>query len=808
LSLSISVCMTVAFVLNSQKLFDDWGYYLIVILFISILMAFYFLHITRGISLSKIGTFAISLIVLPTLLFLCLESLFIIYSKTGDLLKYKWVFIGLTLLLSIFFFFLAKKRGERFDFSALVEKVHLPFTIVAIILACFYHPFIDMPVNLFEYGNPLNAQMRMWQFGELPFIDFLNSHMLSEIWHGLLFFMANGYSTSLDFMTYDFLNLIITFLLSYYFLRKCGLSGPRSFLILLLFPYPFVLLNKAIVMSFLSFILYLKWRESNAIKDGVLFVLSIVFVLFWRVDAGVALLFTMMILMPILRLLSRRVSLKIVGKSLVITAGIGLSIFIPLLIFFGWTGLFEHLPEALGYLKANQAHGYSHIAESYDNDFILAYVLMPFVAVLALLYVFYRLWQMNESEVKGENESENEEQCREVRARNVYLISAGFLLVLFLMNAPRGLVRHGFAEGVDSFMSSTFYLGMGMVLLLLAKKHFPRFGQIGPFFIVTISLIIIFKHFPLMRENASLIGTALSSKSWKNTDLKLNHTDYRGRVIGQQQFIDNQVADLKEFTERHLRSKQTFIDFSNSPELYFFLNRRVPSYFCQSLQNTVDDDLQLAQMKDLQMQTTPMVVYSTYPPSWYDATDGVPNALRQYLLAEYIYTNYTPFRVINGKSVWLPRLARMVDFQFEKDTLAVKPVIHDYGHIAHLMDDFFFNKKKHDLKISDSYELQKLGQEWMMESNTISESKFGVFMRLEFDEVGAEEDAEIHFLIEEELVGSNTFKLKPGKRNYLLRASNHYRWHLCGTNEIRVIVNGKSQLLKVQKVEDLRYEYR
>ena len=40
-----------------------------------------------------------------------------------------------------------------------------------------------------------------------------------------------------------------------------------------------------------------------------------------------------------------------------------------------------------------------------------------------------------------------------------------FLFILFLANFQRGIVRHGFAEGQDTFLTCTFYLASAVFML-------------------------------------------------------------------------------------------------------------------------------------------------------------------------------------------------------------------------------------------------------------------------------------------------------------------------------------------------------
>ena len=104
--------------------------------------------------------------------------------------------------------------------------------------------------------------------------------------------------------------------------------------------------------------------------------------------------------------------------------------------------------------------------------------------------------------------------------------------------------------------------------------------------------------------------------------------------------------------DENLSEEQTFLDFSNNPMLYYYCQRSVPSYFCQSLQNTVTDFQQLSQLNKIDTSLVPIVIYQNIPRGWGDQTDDVPNNMRQYLIAEFIYQHYEPYTVINHKAIW------------------------------------------------------------------------------------------------------------------------------------------------------------
>ena len=82
--------------------------------------------------------------------------------------------------------------------------------------------------------------------------------------------------------------------------------------------------------------------------------------------------------------------------------------------------------------------------------------------------------------------------------------------------------------------------------------------------------------------------------------------------------------------------------------LYYYAQRKVPSYFNQSLQNEVTEKIQRINLEQTEGLDIPFVVFSHYPDNWWDNTDGVPNAIRYPVLANWIYKNYLPDTLVAG----------------------------------------------------------------------------------------------------------------------------------------------------------------
>jgi len=201
------------------------------------------------------------------------------------------------------------------------------------------------------------------------------------------------------------------------------------------------------------------------------------------------------------------------------------------------------------------------------------------------------------------------------------------------------------------------------------------------------------KNFSIEKETSGL-DQFLKQNTLSGIDSKFTVKNFKGRIEGQEIFAKNTYSDLRLFLDQSIQQNQTFLDFSNTPMLYYYCQRRVPSYFCQNLQNTVDDYLQVEQIKRINTNDIPVVIYSNYPKSWWDNTDDVSNIMRQYLLAEHIHKMYKPFAVINKHSIWISKKDDLDNSRFQLDEELNIPQEYDYKNAAWLINDYVNNEAK------------------------------------------------------------------------------------------------------------------
>lgn len=98
---------------------------------------------------------------------------------------------------------------------------------------------------------------------------------------------------------------------------------------------------------------------------------------------------------------------------------------------------------------------------------------------------------------------------------------------------------------------------------------------------------------------------------------------------------------------------ETFFDFSNTPMLYYYLEKEVPSFFFQNPQNVHSMTLQEDWVRRMPEFKVPVVLFRHDPPNWWDATDGVPNTLRHAIMSRYLQRHYRFDRTAAGYEIWI-----------------------------------------------------------------------------------------------------------------------------------------------------------
>ncbi len=639
-------------------------------------------------------------------------------------------------------------------------------TMIVILLSALYIPFAEQITDTFELANPAIPHMRVVKDGEIPLLDFMSSHMISEQFYGYIYHLFFGYEGSLDFHTYHFLYEFLFYILVYLFLNKLFKNPLLALLFVVFFPYSRYFFGRDYFWCILGFYALHRLIIKQTVFTYLNWFSILVLLICWRLDTGAAFL----IASPVFLIMAFMTSVQkfhIIPfiKAIGIFAGIVCLGFIIAVQLRSGSYVWDHLHNALSYITSNQAHGTSSQAQQFNHLFYVIHIIVPFCAFISILTIGYSLRYID----------------RNLESQKYYLLLCSlFFHLIFIANFQRGVVRHNFFMEYDHMLTSTFYLGLLLHIIAFSQQKWKKELMFYVLFGGGFLLILLVKVFHL---NAKIpLQNSMESIFMKRESNNQLFSQKKG-ITKDTIFSANYYENIKTFMDENLSEEQTFFDFSNNPMLYYYCQRSVPSYFCQSLQNTVTDFQQLSQLNKIDTSLVPIVIYQNIPRGWGDQTDDVPNNMRQYLIAEFIYQHYEPYTVINHKAIWTTKSFKSSldsDPSVTLDTSYKVPLEIDYRNAAHLVSDYYKTYPKDYLRLI-SKSLAKFHSEDHTYSIDIPENvqhENSIYARLTFDKDMGDRQIKLHESKENgSTIGTFIFRARPGSNVYMLRLTNHFLWH-------------------------------
>jgi hypothetical protein len=508
------------------------------------------------------------------------------------------------------------KRNQK-DPWGLITTFTIPLAISGIAIMHIYHPIIDQPLELFEYANKLNPIMR-WQFHEIPFIDHISSHLVSDYFWTSLYSGLHGYTPSAALLIYDNFAFVLGMISLYFLLRQLVPNSKTSLWILLLSPGLFFLIPPYYALVCWPIGLFIRLFSDQSKKNTRWFYFAVVILTLWRLDIGVSLIVASFVGLIFLAVKSPiwiktgLIQLMLIGAPILLLALV-FALQFP-----------ENFQQIIGYFGANQAHGFSVMALNESNLYWIDYFALPLLISGILVLHALNSWK----------------KWNSIQA---YMFIAG---AFYLFNLQRGMVRHSFVEGYDTqILSIGWSVLIAQLYLLLQQRRERKIDLIvlGSTFFIP----FVFSIAPGSQQKS--VFQLQSGFSLKDISLSgLRNIDRVNRVSE----FDQNVKPLISFLRENLGKQESFLDFSNSPMLYFYTERTVPSYFNQYLQNTVTNKLQRINLKKLRRNKPKYVIFSQVPEGFFDNSDGIPNKVRYHLISSFIFNNYQPSDTIGKFRVW------------------------------------------------------------------------------------------------------------------------------------------------------------
>ncbi|MDQ3047837.1 MAG: hypothetical protein M3R27_09845 [Bacteroidota bacterium] len=526
-----------------------------------------------------------------------------------------------------------KKVGRQKELQRkdLIGKYYLPLFIIGISAFTLYEPFIHVSSEMFEAGNRYLPIMEFQKFGVIPILEKFNSHVLSDIFFPAVYTFFNGLQGREIFL-YDFIYHVIGALLVYHLMYRISGNAFIALFVVFLFPLTESLLSAyAIIAVIAIYSLHKVLQSPPDFKKYLGLATCLAFLLLWRIDIGVPALTASIVILLIYRFGSDdfRIDWKILLKTLLVLCIVILSA-ILLISLNRDMNIFEKLWSGFNYLTSAQTYGYTAYGNAADSVFKIQYFIFPLIALLLglTLVVSFRNHTLTKS-------------------RSFLHVAFLFLIIYYLSNFQRGLVRHSFLEGHDNALSTfVFFVLSGSVFIFLRKR--TMIVRFSAFLVLSVILVMNYK-FPVVKEFNNLFSlTMVKARSQEPLILQPGIV----RTIDSENFEESNYGSFKRLISSQLSEVQTFHDFSNMPMLYYFTGKVSPSYFYQNPLTIHNEYLQKSFISETEKYDAPFLIFSHFPENWSDNVDAVPNTMRHYRMAEFFYQTYSPFVISDSLCIW------------------------------------------------------------------------------------------------------------------------------------------------------------
>ena len=527
-----------------------------------------------------------------------------------------YLLLILCLMLVLFVIFRLRKGNSTRNYAWIL-------IVAGLGLPSFYQPYGTAPTEFFEMANRATPLMEAHFFRNIPLLEKASSHLVSDYGLGIIYQTLYGFQ-GLDFLVFDVFTHVIGLILSFLILKELTQKTLIAFYIVALFPFADASLAPYYSLALLPLLFLIKGLRKPKRFNAIAFGISVAILLPWRADLSFALLLSL-IGISTLALYYRKISWKFFIPTLISCGILGsILLIVALANHIDWV---NSLRLTLDYLTSTQSYGLSNRGDIHSNLFILQHILIPGISGILGLRILLTM-----------RKQENPEWIKSAICL--------FLILFYLINLPRGTVRHGFAEGFDNFLLSWFPL---ILLAFVQGLSFKHRAYSWWYSLAILAVFQLFLRLPSRSPEHSLILKGFTSKLSAEV---LPHQLPERRYAYDAAVLNSQMQPLVNYLRNSLKDGETFIDFGNMPMLYFYAEKEVPAFFYQSPQNVHSITLQRDWLKRLKDYEVPLFLFQHVPRAWWDETDGVPNELRHYLIAEFAYQHYFPAEQVHGYEVW------------------------------------------------------------------------------------------------------------------------------------------------------------
>ncbi len=541
--------------------------------------------------------------------------------------------------------------GIRFDKRLFIpNRVCMPLLLLGLAFLSVQPAFSQtVNVNMFENANFSVLASDFVNSGKIPFVEHYGAHMLESVPESISWLLLNGTDTLLAnpyIQSYLGIESVKVFtpaviLIAYFFLRMCCDEREAFFISLLL---PVVNIFGYFAAGLLPLFAISAYIKKRTPQRALAIWLACAVTALFRLDLGMS--FGVAAVVTVLLLLVRSRSKK-EGKTLLLS-------FILVIASFGilWLLLcllkdinpIERLREFLAISLSNYNWAYEGLGNKALPLFAAAYLILPLLVALTLLYTLFSR--------KGRELSD---------AKKSVMV---FLAIAYFANFSRSCVRHTVGEmSVHVIVWTSLLLAAALVCQLFDKRTLTApVLSAGLIISVLLGAGLNTLSGNTLSGISSSYGNAVSTWQMSGSREELTYWEElresetvveRVELTGEAKEIYYPCRDL--FSEL-LEEGETFLDFANVSHLYAMLGIESPVYVSQSPLQLTDElsrRLFVEQIKS-NMENIPFAFlpYSENASIPSFTLDAIPNSYRYAEVSEFIYENYIPVCEVGGLSLW------------------------------------------------------------------------------------------------------------------------------------------------------------
>lgn len=649
----------------------------------------------------------------------------------------------------------------------------------------------EYAVNFFESANAGVLISDFLYFGKIPLIEHYGGHMLNDVLEAVLYAVLNQDRAGAILSPYAGLNYVVMLLLFYYFLRELLQSEDSAFLYLLCLPVRSIV--GYYIWGLLVCISVGHYVKKRGYGSALLIWISCALAVFSRLDVGTA--FGIGAIFCLTAFLLKNKSLQSLKELGITFLGVivgGLATW-TVLCFVRHCSPIGRLREFIEVSLSNLNWGTGMLGDRYSFCFALAYLGIPIVCILMLLYFL----SLRELEHKHNP--------------SYYMIL--ILGIAYFANTQRGLVRHTLNEmAVKTVLfSGGLFIVTALYYLYKKEKVFVTAAAALLLVLAVMTNSYTYKEEAILDSLPRKVMKCIGgwSSDWQEI------TERRQRVQMPETAVET-IASYNTLVDLLLEEDETWLDFVNLSFLYSALGRECPVYVAQSPGHLSGEYTQEAFIRQIEEEKE-RIPLAFLPAAGTCDIDGISNICRYYKVSEYIFQTYRPLCRVQNTAVW----CRKENYEELAGRLSQTYALIDYGYETE-GDQYLHAYPMYDIPyLWGTFDTRKgSGQAAAAEISAGEDGRFYMEAPLEIDRSNGNYllltlDCENEFVEESNnaqlVLGSSAagnddlyrfdFNLHSGTQQYLVRISADYWWYAAQIDTLYLRTDEKIENVQMQLLQ-------